>query len=270
MVDKMTYATVVAEQLNGEVKIVEKANGVKMYGVIIGDGEVRSTSYIDEAFDAGKDPYVAAKEIAKMIGQANAPDVDAVTAIMSDFSKAKKLLRLRLYHEGQNADIKISAAEYGFDDLELIPYIEGIVDNGSIKVTNQIIKMWGVTADEVIEVARKNSLRKGEYKLSTMASILRKFGIPIPFDDDNMPMKVVTNKRSVYGAFGVIALKEKLEKEFPNGYTVLPSSVHEVIIIPSEMEMDELAKIIVEINTSTVRPEEVLSDHAYEFSLETV
>jgi hypothetical protein len=50
---------------------------------------------------------------------------------------------------------------------------------------------------------------------------------------------------------------------------ILPSSIHEIILIPMESTDDKehLQRMVVEINASQVPPEEVLSDRVYTYSL---
>ena len=51
---------------------------------------------------------------------------------------------------------------------------------------------------------------------------------------------------------------------------ILPSSIHECILIPEEegMYQEALTEIVTEINESQVDPKEVLSDQAYFYSAE--
>ena len=51
---------------------------------------------------------------------------------------------------------------------------------------------------------------------------------------------------------------------------MLPSSIHECILIPEEegMYQEALTEIVTEINESQVDPREVLSDQAYFYSAE--
>ena len=50
-------------------------------------------------------------------------------------------------------------------------------------------------------------------------------------------------------------------------YYILPSSVHEVILLPEECAPDfrELEKMVRQINRSQVLPEDRLSDHVYHY-----
>ena len=50
-------------------------------------------------------------------------------------------------------------------------------------------------------------------------------------------------------------------------YYILPSSIHECIVIPKKEEIDpeELKIMVREINATQVQPEEVLSDEIYQY-----
>ena len=71
-------------------------------------------------------------------------------------------------------------------------------------------------------------------------------------------MYVLTNKERSLGAGTFL---------YPG---VLPSSIHECILIPEEegMYQEALTEIVTEINESQVDPKEVLSDQAYFYSAE--
>lgn len=59
----------------------------------------------------------------------------------------------------------------------------------------------------------------------------------------------------------------KLEQLFPEGFYVIPSSVHEVLIVPNNGEMDpkRLGEMVREVNRAEVEREEVLSDRVYSY-----
>ena len=66
-------------------------------------------------------------------------------------------------------------------------------------------------------------------------------------------------------------LQEQLESVFPQGCYILPSSLHELIIVPKDIGMSpkEMEEMVREINQKEVAREEVLSDRVYEFDKET-
>ncbi len=85
-------------------------------------------------------------------------------------------------------------------------------------------------------------------------------------------MFVLTNSLRSFGA--VCILYEDILFHIGNllreNFYILPSSIHEVIIIPESQApcKETLNEMIVEINESQVEREEVLSDHVYYYNRE--
>ena len=63
-------------------------------------------------------------------------------------------------------------------------------------------------------------------------------------------------------------LLERISNELRDDFYILPSSIHEVIILPRRYSPapEELDQMIVEINETQVAVDEILSDHAYYYS----
>jgi hypothetical protein len=59
---------------------------------------------------------------------------------------------------------------------------------------------------------------------------------------------------------------EKLQKSFPEGYYVLPSSIQELMIVPkNRIDKEYLECMVREINAAEVEPGEQLSDMVHEY-----
>ena len=89
----------------------------------------------------------------------------------------------------------------------------------------------------------------------------------LPNTDDFM--YVLTNKEKLQGASTILysdVLSTFAEKKNTNLW-LIPSSVHEWIIIPDDgnMNRETLSEMIKEVNGSQLAPDEVLSDHPYYF-----
>ena len=86
--------------------------------------------------------------------------------------------------------------------------------------------------------------------------------------EDNMdPMFVATNSKKVNGA-GVIlydGLLRTFAEKIGGDFYILPSSVHEVIFVPANGDIDAryLIQMVKEVNATEVSPDEVLSDNVY-------
>ena len=78
-------------------------------------------------------------------------------------------------------------------------------------------------------------------------------------------MWVLTNELGIYGATAMLydgVLEEAGEKWEQNFY-IIPSSVHELILLLEEWDMEQLDLMIKEVNEREVKDDEILSDHAY-------
>lgn len=262
LMSKMEFATQIAELMGLETTQTEKANGVIFTGVNVPTARenVKATVYIDQMYDEGKTIEEAVESIKEIMRRESSKSV--FIDIINDFEKVRPMLRARLYNQATKADIYRSAAPYGFDDLIIVPYIENIIDNGSVKVTNGLLKIWGVDADQVLDIAEENA--KNDVEVRDMMDVIAGYGADLGSIDPSMPqMIVVTNSKMTFGAFGIISKLDEFKEKF-GSFTVLPSSVHEVIVV-NQVD-DCMTQMVKEVNDSQVELTDQLSDHAYTFA----
>ena len=93
------------------------------------------------------------------------------------------------------------------------------------------------------------------------------FGCP---DDIDLPMYVLTNNVMNFGAGQLLLYKTQtlLREQFQgNPVYILPSSIHELILLPAtdDTDTDYLSGMVKEINRTTVSEKDFLSDHVYLF-----
>lgn len=260
---KMEYAQEIAKAVGGTAGEVKKNNGMVLIGITIKDPEsnIAPVVYIDNMFERGLSIAEAVNEIREAIQRNLLPNFDPST--LTDLNNAKQYLELRLYNADNEYEVSKSASEYGFDDLIIIPVLTGFMSNASVKVGEDLIKTWGITEEKVFVMAKEN-MNVDDYEIIDMNEMLKMLGAPTP--EDNMNMYVLSNKDRMFGAIGVIVLRDKLKEMFPDGYIVIPSSVHEVIVIPNIGNDDEIRQIINEVNATEVAPDEVLGNKPYIFT----
>lgn len=119
-----------------------------------------------------------------------------------------------------------------------------------VKLTNKIIESVGMTPGEVADAANKNDLESFEcFNLGDM------FGVK------DSPMLVATNKQKINGA-GVIFTEEVAEKitEKIGDFVILPSSIHEVIVIPIKNASTQMVEMVKSINEEVVDEKDVLGN----------
>lgn len=268
MATKFEYATEVAQMLgNAEAKEVEKANGVKFIGIVVDQGTIKPTVYVDQMFEMGLSVEDAAKEVRRIAEVNKAEGIFSTENFMDYQGFIKEKLRIRLYNKSTKAEVKRSAKARGFDDLIMVPYVENVMvgpTKGSIKVLKQHVKAWGVTEKEVIDQALTNNKRNAD--LQTLSSFMAELTGEDYEQVPNGPI-IVSNKERCYGAAEILRMLPEYKKRLPNGFFVIPSSVHEVLVIPKQegMDIEFLNDMVREVNATAVAPEEVLADHAYEF-----
>ncbi len=149
---------------------------------------------------------------------------------------------------------------------------------GSIVVNKEMMSLMKVTEDEVWEGAWEN-LYQEEFSIQDINEVIRlesegkEDGIK-PSDFEEMPpMYVLSNKSRDWGARAILRtdLLQKFAEEMDCNLYILPSSVHEVILIPDsgKIETDKLRKDVKEINAACVAEQERLSDEVYYYRRET-
>lgn len=267
-------AMVIRETTDLEANVATKvlADGSEIYGVAVKekDANIAPTIYVKEMSEHGLTPDEASKEVLKLYEEHKAPNVDV--SWFTDFENVKEKLFVKLMPGTFPAEVSRSAGEYGFDDLIIVPYVdvdlggEGI--RGAIKITANHMEKWGVTKRSLMDAAIANTKKQNAVieSLGGFVSQMWDLGCDLP-DDLNGPL-IVSNKEKVYGASAILGGMKQLKERFAEGFYVIPSSVHEVLVMPKSFPNggeDALNQMVREVNATGVLPEEVLSNHVYSF-----
>jgi len=248
------------------VNAKEMPDGSQKYSVVVKrpEDKIAPAIYLDGMYGR-LSVEDAALEIIKIAesNKVSMPDISFVT----DWDKAKEHITVRLLPKTFHADVFRSAEDFGFDDLILVPYVTmnsiPEIGVGSVNVTSNIIESWGLDEGTVMDKAIQNTIN-AEISIQSMGGfVARAFNL-----DMDMPTGffILSNKDMTYGASAILAALDKLKKKYSDGFYVIPSSVHEVLVLPScGFDKDYITNLIQEVNTTEVQPEEVLSDHVYQF-----
>lgn len=241
-----------------EVREVEKANGVMYTGLSIRTkgSNIAPTIYIDETVNAEEN----ARAIVEIYKRNQPADVD-VSWVM-DYEKVKDKLGVMLTSKPISGLAKRKAP--GFDDLYMHAFIfikDQAIGMGNIKVKQEMLDRWGVSNAKLFADALKSAPSVMPVKKQSMSAMLMAMGGPDLGLDDSM--SVVTTENGVFGAAAI--LYTEVEE---NSY-MIPSSVHEVILIKGEIVENDsipLNMLINDVNSNVLNPEEFLSNHAYRYN----
>lgn len=135
-----------------------------------------------------------------------------------------------------------------------------------IRCTDHILREIGISEADAWDKAAANTF--AETKFDSLGNLLSGL-IGMPFDKpSDTGIYVITNSVGMRGASAVLN-KQVLEKigelSGSRKFVILPSSIHEMLVVTDThgMNIDDLSKIVREVNQGIVRPEERLTDRAY-------
>lgn len=162
-----------------------------------------------------------------------------------------------------------------FEGIESYLYIRGEADREgsySIKVSKAILDRANISEVEAWEQAQTNT--EEETSLESMAKVMcEMMNMEYSEDMDEMtPFFIISNKSKVKGASAILnkkVLAEFGERYHTNKIVVLPSSVHEMLLVPytEEIDLDTFSDMVGQVNSSEVDPTEQLVDRAFIISL---
>lgn len=162
------------------------------------------------------------------------------------------------------------------EDLAVYPKIN-IGTDAMVRVTPEILSKLHITKEEALKEAKKNTAKNMVFKNLEeilFSDVVERDGDPeitsalMPSSTES-PMFVLTNKERHDGA-AMIACPEVLQtvhELMGDDYYILPSSVHEVLIVPKHIPLllEDMQKTVRQINEESVEPIDRLSDNVYEF-----
>lgn len=270
---------------------VRKNNGVVLRGLTVmqDDSNISPTIYLNNYYEE----YTSGRVTL----------VNVVNDVMDTYNRNKVNqsvdMRYFLNYESvkQNVIYKLVNTEKNKALLEDVPHIEFLdlsivfqcliaqeeFGTASILVHNIHLKLWDISAEELYRAAKENTQRLQKYEIKSMTEVLYDIMMeeePEDFDyedcmagfRDNVPMYVLSNKRRIEGAACI--LYPDLIRDFADAigssFYIIPSSVHEVILLPAgqEEEITEIKSMIQEINDTQVSVEEILSYSLYFYDRE--
>lgn len=149
----------------------------------------------------------------------------------------------------------------------------------SAKVTDQLLTHLKMTKEEMIKTAKGNMAMQSRLQTSGDALVSQMIQNGMPEEEAAELKKALPDNQflvlTVNGGTDGAALiadssvMKKVSRDIGEDYYILPSSVHEALILPKskcDMDIEELKHMVHDINQQEVSIEERLSDNVYEFN----
>lgn len=260
------------------VNEVQKNNGVVLDGLsILRPGEKASPvlylqEYYNEVSRGDSSAAEAAEKIIRMYNE-HKTDYFGVEQLV-DFEKVRSQLYPKIVNRSRNGELIKSIPHRSILDLEIVYYQE-LPETQSCVATrtirNKDLEMWGISEDELHDIAVKNMRLDKPVMVESMPSIFMMFGDSGDSFEIGELMFVVTTKNLRLGAVFITEpdIFKKISEKIGGDLYIIPSSVHEVIVIPaSSSKANDIKEIVMQVNITAVSAQEFLSNSVYFYDKE--
>lgn len=251
--------------------------------------------YLDDYFEQYQKGNMTLSETVEYVARASrgkSPAVDMTKFL--EYEKIKDSIVYRLINTEMNREFLEDLPHLEFLDLSVV-FRCLVTEEGRsqafIWIHNVHMKLWDVTIEELYQTAAENTQRLEKPEIMEIEEVLNHvmkeegFGL---YDHDRfmekqsdrndyaectekcssaLPVYVLSNRERLEGAACMLYpdLFRKLSDVMDSSYYIIPSSIHELLLIPSAdfTNREEIKAVIREVNDNQVRPEERLSYSLY-------
>ena len=268
--------------LDAEIRDTTKSNGVSLKSLCVRDdsfSEYGSNIYLDYYYKKYMDKmniekimediaeeYRRSREQIKDrsldLGKFTEPDLDRIVPRILNYEK--------------NIDQLGNCPYIVYQDLVITFRLVGDVtarDMMSVLVDNKMMNKMGMTPQELFHPAMENYKREFPPMLTSLGTVLSSLIGDVPdFMMENTPEReiyVLSNKQNINGATTLLDddTLERAAEELGGNYYILPSSVHECLLVPEGFanQIEDLTSMVHDINCAVVSDMDFLSDTVYHY-----
>lgn len=269
-----------SEYMDADISINQVVkNNETLDGLVIKlpDQNVSPTLYLNSFYEnycEGRDMEDILEKIADLRVSHNDPgllnDLGLSVDDITDYEKIKDSLVAHVVGIKGNEDL-IEARPHVIKEDMAIMYKIALNDEMSVPITNALFAGYGVPLEDFHKQAMENiGERVTVISMSqTIAEMMGGEPIEVPPDKD---MIVVSNESKVNGAISIFdaATMDALSEKYGN-FIVLPSSVHESLVVPEAagLSIEDARQMVREVNATQVEPQDRLTDNVYMYDKDT-
>lgn len=265
---------------------VVKNNGQKLTGLTVRrkDVCVSPTFYLEAFYDlyeSGEDIEYIIDMLADGYMKYEVKE-DTDFSYIQEYEIIKKDIFCKLVNSSLNEELLKDIPHINILDLSVVFYIAvdlETVGHGSILVRNENMRAWDICLETLYKEAIENTRSRNDFRFVNIADVLGELaglenggtGIFEGIDNvQDIPMYVYTNNVKMFGAIGLLFddLLSEFAQRIDSNFFILPSSIHELIILPESEVKDKesLKDMVVTVNETQLEQGEVLSDSVYYFN----
>lgn len=250
-----------------EVTEVTKNNGVELTGISVrcGSGNTGMVIYIDSLYHEGNQKAIY--DFVDIVKSQLEKGLDDFSHI-NHLEDVRGGIVPRLINAGSNKKMKETCPHRMIADLMIVYDI--LVDTqsgeGRAHITNSLIGKWGINEEELHKIALENLPKVQPAKYTSFMEAVKATTLEGDFAEiEQSPFMILTSENNTYGATQILngKIMDDIAEKHNGKVLIVPSSVHEVLIMPGDFDPNKINGMIREINSGYVEPTEILSDHAY-------
>ena len=230
-----------------------------------------ATVYLDDAFRSGEDINSVADTLTNIVLEAEKyKPVTAESDFDFSFEAIKDMLTLRLVDTEKN---EVYLAEHPHRNIGAGLAVVAEINVGndySIVVSNSIAKEYDI--EVLFDTAEENMRTLYPAKMISLTDAIFGEGRNILDSDDENIEGLYTLMIGEMHNFGASTLAykgvaERIRNLFGSAYYILPSSLHEVIILKDDgtANVADLKEMVEQANNTVVAPSDVLSDSVFHY-----
>lgn len=283
------FVTVLNERMNqilnpkaiSQIHSALKNNGTKRTGLTISQKEtnISPTIYLEEYYRQYENGWTLdeiTESLTRLYHEVRFEHSWEVSQVQ-DFNLAKTKVAYKVIHYEKNRDLLKDLPHIPYLDLAIVFYLLlETTEKGAatILITNEMLRYWDISLEHLYQIALVNTptILHAEFKPMRVViqEMMHKPLCEIDLTDNCM--YVLSNHHRHFGAACMLYTQvlEDIGNQLDEDYYILPSSIHEIIILPVSctMGLEEINDMIVEINETQVSEEDMLSEHAYYYCRE--
>lgn len=276
------------------IKVV-KNNGLRLWGLCIrlANNSVAPTIYLNDYFKDYEDERDF-NEIVQDILLVHKKYNKDMPSIDGDFSwgSIQKNVIIRLVNYDMNKEVLQGVPhKIVFEDLAITFHVL----TGSTKdciqsylISNELFNGYGISLNTLLETSMTNTMSYFEATIRNIGEVITDMIASANMDseeyaelfdntatdEDRGSVYVISNNIGVYGASTILYpnIIKDFAESFDSDLYILPSSIHEVILIIDfglEYNEGKLKEMVYDVNRTTVNLDDRLSDSIYRYSRAT-
>ena len=266
---------------------VNKNNSVVLDSCVIKSGSINiaPTIYLAQfirEIEDGKAMEEVFEQILSMY-ESNKMESSLDISWFTDWESVRDKIRMKVINTSLNKEcILLESPHYNYLDLSVVFYAEAPIDGGTIRVLNNHLSLWGISADELLEQAKKN-LEKEEFVIQGIMDVIGAMigdaSLDIPYVGDDNFLYVISTKDKLWGSKALLDDEILLRMSSMFGgrsYYLIPSSVHELLATSPTDEFEPdletvrmLKSMVQDVNQTEVRADEILSYSIYFYNADS-